>query len=362
MAHNFYRGLNVQQDSRFGSTDKKLLRKMRFDAALYKKKVDMKRVNVEVMKQWVKETITDLLGFEDDIVTGLVDAMLEADEAPDPKNMQLQLTGFLEKKAGQFVQELWTLLVDAQSSVGGIPSAFLEQKKEQMRRAEEMRVKAMAEFQASRPSESKDERGSGEGSTAREPPRRRRFDDDGSDDGDHRRARHGSRFDDDGGRRRDTYHRRDRSRYDDHRSDAGRGGRSRFDDRDGRERDRRPRLEDEAGKEDDRHRGGRRADDDDEREARGRRQARSRYDDDEVESDRYRSRSRFDDDDDFLERRHRRRRSPSDDEKDSSRHGRAEDSWKAAMDDFESTRSAIVAERRRRREEDEERGGEKRHK
>eukprot|EP00968_Pinguiococcus_pyrenoidosus_P003232 scaffold193_cov255-Pinguiococcus_pyrenoidosus.AAC.1 len=98
MAHNFYRGLNVQQDSRFGSTDKKLLRKMRFDAALYKKKVDMKRVNVEVMKQWVKETITDLLGFEDDIVTGLVDAMLEADEAPDPKNMQLQLTGFLEKK------------------------------------------------------------------------------------------------------------------------------------------------------------------------------------------------------------------------------------------------------------------------
>lgn len=50
----------------------------------------------------------------------------------DPKKLQLQLTGFLEKSTGMFMEELWGLLVDAQTSLGGIPSAFLQDKKQEM--------------------------------------------------------------------------------------------------------------------------------------------------------------------------------------------------------------------------------------
>lgn len=53
----------------------------------------------------------------------------------DPKKLQLQLTGFLEKSTSTFMEELWGLLVDAQNSLGGIPSAFLQDKKQEMLQA-----------------------------------------------------------------------------------------------------------------------------------------------------------------------------------------------------------------------------------
>lgn len=59
----------------------------------------------------------------------------------DPKKLQLQLTGFLEKSTGMFMEELWGLLVDAQSSLGGIPSAFLQDKKQEM-----IQAKVRADF------------------------------------------------------------------------------------------------------------------------------------------------------------------------------------------------------------------------
>jgi serine/arginine repetitive matrix protein 1 len=43
--------------------------------------------------------------------------------------MQIKLTGFLEAKTPEFMTELWTLLLSAQDSLGGIPKEFLEQKK-----------------------------------------------------------------------------------------------------------------------------------------------------------------------------------------------------------------------------------------
>jgi cell shape-determining protein MreC len=48
--------------------------------------------------------------------------------------MQINLTGFLESKTKQFITELWNLLLSAQNSVGGIPAAFIEQKKEELRK------------------------------------------------------------------------------------------------------------------------------------------------------------------------------------------------------------------------------------
>ena len=48
--------------------------------------------------------------------------------------MQINITGFLNgKNARVFMKELWELLISAQSNIGGIPSAFLEKKKEEIR-------------------------------------------------------------------------------------------------------------------------------------------------------------------------------------------------------------------------------------
>lgn len=53
---------------------------------------------------------------------------------PDSKMMQINLTGFLNgKNAREFMRDLWPLLLSAQDNIAGIPSAFLEQKKEEIR-------------------------------------------------------------------------------------------------------------------------------------------------------------------------------------------------------------------------------------
>lgn len=53
---------------------------------------------------------------------------------PDPKQLQVLTTGFLESKAPEFVNELWNLLLSAQDNVAGIPAQFVEQKKEEIRK------------------------------------------------------------------------------------------------------------------------------------------------------------------------------------------------------------------------------------
>eukprot|EP00128_Syssomonas_multiformis_P008534 Colp12_sorted_trinity150504_noHs@4408 len=57
--------------------------------------------------------------------------MLQSAEV-DGRKMQLDVTGFLEKQSGAFVAELWTLLVDAQDQPSGIPTVFLQKKKEEI--------------------------------------------------------------------------------------------------------------------------------------------------------------------------------------------------------------------------------------
>jgi serine/arginine repetitive matrix protein 1 len=48
--------------------------------------------------------------------------------------MQINITGFLNgKNARVFMKELWELLLSAQDNIGGIPTAFLEKKKEEIR-------------------------------------------------------------------------------------------------------------------------------------------------------------------------------------------------------------------------------------
>lgn len=54
---------------------------------------------------------------------------------PDPRDMQINLTGFLNaKNARTFMTEMWELLCSAQDNVTGIPTKFLEQKKEEIKK------------------------------------------------------------------------------------------------------------------------------------------------------------------------------------------------------------------------------------
>ena len=54
---------------------------------------------------------------------------------PDGKEIQINLTGFLNaKNARQFMCELWDLLLSAMDNIGGIPAKFVEQKKEEIKR------------------------------------------------------------------------------------------------------------------------------------------------------------------------------------------------------------------------------------
>lgn len=63
--------------------------------------------------------------------------MIYYPQHPDPRQMQVSLIGFLESSTPTFMAELWTLLLSAQESVGGIPREFVEKKKEEMRLARE---------------------------------------------------------------------------------------------------------------------------------------------------------------------------------------------------------------------------------
>ncbi|KAG5513542.1 hypothetical protein PMAC_000974 [Pneumocystis sp. 'macacae'] len=141
MSAGFYKGISSEQDTRFTNAEKKLLRNTKFPDE-FSIKVDMDKVNLSVMKPWITQKVIDLLGFEDDVVINFAFQMIESTRFPDPKRIQINLTGFLEKKASLFTKELWTLLQSAQQSIGGIPAKFVEEKKLELqaKKLEEKRI------------------------------------------------------------------------------------------------------------------------------------------------------------------------------------------------------------------------------
>lgn len=113
---------------------------------IFSKKVDMKKVNVPVVSQWVEKEIAELLGMEDEIVASTaINLFLEPQEATDPRRAQLNLVGFLtEEKAAIFAESLWTLLLDAQDQNSGIPRKLLEEKKAELQKQKEEERKNQA--------------------------------------------------------------------------------------------------------------------------------------------------------------------------------------------------------------------------
>ncbi|RHZ65322.1 PWI domain-containing protein [Aspergillus thermomutatus] len=110
------------------SIDAKLLKQTKFPPE-FSRKVDMKKVNIEVMKKWIAGKISEILGNEDDVVIELCFNLLEGSRFPDIKSLQIQLTGFLDKDTAKFCKDLWSLCLSAQENPQGVPKELLEAKK-----------------------------------------------------------------------------------------------------------------------------------------------------------------------------------------------------------------------------------------
>ncbi|KAI1455698.1 hypothetical protein F4805DRAFT_435230 [Annulohypoxylon moriforme] len=134
------------------SVDAKLLRATKFPPE-FNQKVDMQKVNLQVMKKWIASKISEILGSEDDVVTELCFNLIEGTRYPDIKSMQIQLTGFLDKDTAQFCKDLWNLCLSAQSNPQGVPKELLEAKKLELiqekidadKAAEESRIRREAQ-------------------------------------------------------------------------------------------------------------------------------------------------------------------------------------------------------------------------
>ncbi|KAF9525078.1 PWI domain-containing protein [Crepidotus variabilis] len=139
-------GTSADQDRRFSDKEVKLLKSMKFPSE-FDKKVDMRKVNLTVIRPWIAKKIIDLVGFEDEVVVEYAMGLLEDESQPmpDPRKMQINLTGFLTKDTPEFMKSLWKLLIEAQEDITGVPRTFVEQKKEEMRKARETDSRAIDE-------------------------------------------------------------------------------------------------------------------------------------------------------------------------------------------------------------------------
>ena len=94
------------------------------------KKVNLKKVHMPTLQQWISKKVIEILGMEDDVVINYIYETLEETPNPDPKLLQLNLTGFLEKNAASFVKELWERILSAQEHPSGIPREDIEKEME----------------------------------------------------------------------------------------------------------------------------------------------------------------------------------------------------------------------------------------
>lgn len=202
MSGTAFRGVSADQDARFGDKEKKLLKALsKTFPPEYGIKVNLSTVNWEAMKPWIAKRLTELLGgVEDDVLIGYVIEQVEGKKTVDPRILQVNLTGFLEKNTSLFCKELWNLLLSAASTPSGIPQKFLDEKAAELREREAERQRMQERITAER---SKQEQLRREHIEASALERHRKHNGDRSGRQEGRRSRE---------RSRDTHERRHRSR------------------------------------------------------------------------------------------------------------------------------------------------------
>ncbi|CAG9467447.1 unnamed protein product [Pedinophyceae sp. YPF-701] len=145
-----YSGVPLGNDPRFGDKMKRLKKSMKFPSEL-SQKVDVRRVRMEVIREWVERRITELLGgLEDDFLIEYIQSFLEKPDLEgniDGKDMQISLTGFLEKNTSLFMRELWGHLLSAMQSPAGIPQSLLDSEQQKLAQVKAQREAAFQHMQ-----------------------------------------------------------------------------------------------------------------------------------------------------------------------------------------------------------------------
>jgi len=108
--------------------DARAMRNIKFPKE-FDQKVEISKVNLPVIKKWVLDETVKILGNDDDVVTEMIFGILESGKNPNIKQLQYDLSGFLDKDAPSFCLELWKLCLSAQATPNGIPKELLEAKK-----------------------------------------------------------------------------------------------------------------------------------------------------------------------------------------------------------------------------------------
>ncbi|KAF7120899.1 hypothetical protein RHSIM_Rhsim13G0077000 [Rhododendron simsii] len=132
MSGGFFRGTSADQDTRFSNKQAKLMKSQKFAPEL-ENLVDMTKVKMDVMRPWIANRVTELLGFEDEVLINFIYGLLDG-KVVNGKEIQISLTGFMEKNTGKFMKELWILLLSAQKNASGVPQQFLDAKEEETRK------------------------------------------------------------------------------------------------------------------------------------------------------------------------------------------------------------------------------------
>ncbi|BAT90749.1 hypothetical protein LR48_Vigan238s005100 [Vigna angularis] len=154
MSGGFFRGTSADQDTRFSNKQAKLMKSQKFAPEL-EHLVDMTKVNMEVIKPWVTRRVTEFLGFEDEVLINFIHSLLDAKEV-NGKEVQIQITGFMEKNTGKFMKELWTLLLSAQKNASGVPQQFLDAKEEELLKKKAENDRITSEIQRKKDKEGRD--------------------------------------------------------------------------------------------------------------------------------------------------------------------------------------------------------------
>ncbi|PKI32715.1 hypothetical protein CRG98_046889 [Punica granatum] len=154
MSGGFFRGTSADQDTRFSNKQAKLLKTQKFAPEL-EHLVDMTKVKMDVMRPWIANRVTELIGLEDEVLINFIYGLLDGKDV-NGKEVQISLTGFMEKNTGKFMKELWTLLLSAQKNSSGVPQQFLDAKEEETRKKKEESDRIADEIRRTRDKESRE--------------------------------------------------------------------------------------------------------------------------------------------------------------------------------------------------------------
>lgn len=103
---------------------------------IYRKQVDISKVDMLVMRGWIEKRMEEEVP-EDDIIADYICELLMASDEPDIKAIHLQLEEMLgEKATAKFGERLWSLLVSAQNDPDGVPPELVEERRHQLEERE----------------------------------------------------------------------------------------------------------------------------------------------------------------------------------------------------------------------------------